>query len=273
VSYKKTIGLGLLLTFALLACAAEEQTNATPEASVQETSDGGQDVVNTDQSSSTASATTAPAEKQPTVTTEQPKNDQNSDQSQPLTLLATAFVDVADYWGVQPFATRTNQLGVQFHNGIDYFTGQEKVAIQAVSDGRVMFVDVYERQPDGAFQINLAWQAPSGEIISYSLEPSAGPADAAKIAEQKVLAQKMMESMTIQVGDQIVQGQFLGYLYGQDDWAHVHMSVKASDRGPEQWLCPADYMPAVGESDLLAKSLIWAERLYKGSKQPQLCNY
>ena len=273
MSYKKTIGLGLLLTFALLACAAEEQTNATPEASVQETSDGGQDVVNTDQSSSTASATTAPAEKQPTVTTEQPKNDQNSDQSQPLTLLATAFVDVADYWGVQPFATRTNQLGVQFHNGIDYFTNQEQVGVQAVSDGRVMFVDIYERQPDGAFQINLAWQAPSGEIISYSLEPSAGPADAAKIAEQKVLAQKMMESMTIQVGDQIVQGQFLGYLYGQDDWAHVHMSVKASDRGPEQWLCPADFMPTAGDSDLLAKSSIWADRLYKGSKQPELCNY
>ena len=73
MSYKKTIGLGLLLTFALLACAAEEQTNATPETSVQETSDGGQDVANTDQSSSTASATTAPAEKQSTVTTEQPK--------------------------------------------------------------------------------------------------------------------------------------------------------------------------------------------------------
>ena len=174
---------------------------------------------------------------------------------------------------IQPFATRTNQLGVQFHNGIDYFTNQEQVGVQAVSDGRVMFVDIYERQPDGAFQINLAWQAPSGEIISYSLEPSAGPADAAKIAEQKILAQKMMESMTIQVGDQIVQGQFLGYLYGQDDWAHVHMSVKASDRGPEQWLCPADFMPTAGDSDLLAKSSIWADRLYKGSKQPELCNY
>jgi murein DD-endopeptidase MepM/ murein hydrolase activator NlpD len=273
VSYKKIIVLGWLLIFALLACAAEEQNSAAPETSAQATSDLGQNVANADELSATAPATTAPAENQSTVTTTQPKNDQSSDQSQPLNLLSTAFVDVADYWGVQPFATRANQLGVQFHNGIDYFTGQEKVAIQAVSDGRVMFVDVYERQPDGAFQINLAWQAPSGEIISYSLEPSAGPADVAKIAEQKVLAEKMMDSMTIQVGDQIVQGQFLGYLHGQDDWAHVHMSVKASDRGPEQWLCPADYMPTVGESDLVTKSLIWAERLYKGSKQPQLCNY
>ena len=273
MSYKKIVALGLFLIFAISACASEEPQSVAPKASMQETSDVEQGIANNEEPSSTAPATTAPAENQSTVTTMQPKNDQNSDQSQPLTLLTTAFVDVADYWGIQPFATRTNQLGVQFHNGIDYFTNQEQVGVQAVSDGRVMFVDIYERQPDGAFQINLAWQAPSGEIISYSLEPSAGPADAAKIAEQKILAQKMMESMTIQVGDQIVQGQFLGYLYGQDDWAHVHMSVKASDRGPEQWLCPADFMPTAGDSDLLAKSSIWADRLYKGSKQPELCNY
>ena len=273
VSYNKIIKLGLLLTIALSACAAEGTTTGTSGSLTQEPGNGGAEATATVEPNSTAAATTVPAQTQPTATTEQPQSDQSSDPLQPLNLLATPFVDVGDYWGVQPFATKTNQLGVQFHNGIDYFTGQEKVAIQAVSDGRVRFVDVYERQPDGAFQINLAWQAPSGEIISYSLEPSAGPADAAKIAEQKVLAEKMMDSMTIQVGDQIVQGQFLGYLYGQDDWAHVHMSVKASDRGPEQWLCPADFMSTVGESDLLTKSLIWADRLYKGSKQPELCNY
>ena len=83
----------------------------------------------------------------------------------------------------------------------------------------------------------------------------------------------MMESMTIQVGDQIVQGQFLGYLYGQDDWAHVHMSVKASDRGPNNGYVQPTLCQQQGDSDLLAKSSIWADRLYKGSKQPELCNY
>jgi len=273
VSYKKIVALGLLLTIVLSACAADESKTGTSGSSTQETSDSGPGVVVKDQPSSTTAATTSSAQTQPTVTTTQPQSDQSSDPLQPLDLLATPFVDIDDYWGVQPFATQTNQLGVQFHNGIDYFTGQEKVAIQAVSDGRVTFVDVYERQPDGAFQINLAWQTPTGEIISYSLEPSAGPADQAKIAQQKILAQKMMESMTIRVGEQIVQGQFLGYLYGQDDWAHVHMSLKASDRGPEKWLCPADFMSTVEESDLLSKSSTWADLLYKGSKQPQLCNY
>jgi len=273
VSYKKIIALLLLLTIVLSACASEDTNTSTAGKSTQEPGESRPEIEITEQPSSAPETTTVSDQTQQTITPEQPQSDQSSDPLQPLNLLSTPFVDIDDYWGVQPFATKTNQLGVQFHNGIDYFTGQEKVAIQAVSDGRVKFVDVYERQPDGAFQINLAWQTPTGEIISYSLEPSAGPADQAKISEQKLLAQKMMESMTIQVGDQIVQGQFLGYLYGQDDWAHVHMSLKASDRGPEKWLCPADFMLTVEESDLASKSLIWADRLYNGSKQPQLCNY
>ena len=170
MSHKKIIALGLFLIFAISACASEEPQSVAPKASIQETNDVEQGAANNEEPSSTAAATTAPAKNQST-TTMQPKNDQNSDQSQPLTLLATAFVDVADYWGVQPFATRTNQLGVQFHNGIDYFTNQEQVGVQAVSDGRVMFVDIYERQPDGAFQINLAWQAPSGCLLYTSPSP------------------------------------------------------------------------------------------------------
>ena len=51
------------------------------------------------------------------------------------------------------------------------------------------------------------------------------------------------------------------------------MTLKANNRGAEQWLCPADFMSGIDESDLLAKSKVWAERLYKGSKKPQLCNY
>jgi hypothetical protein len=183
------------------------------------------------------------------------------------------LVNTDDYWGVQPFNVQENQLGIRFHNGFDYFSDHDEVALQAVSAGQVMFVEIFERSPDGAFQINLAWQTPTGEVISYSLEPSAGPADAAKIAEQKVLAQKMMESMTVQPGDEVAQGQVLGYLYGQDEWAHVHMTLKANNRGSEEWLCPADFMVEIDESDLLIKSQIWADRLYKGSKEPQLCNY
>jgi len=197
----------------------------------------------------------------------------SSSRSEPLSLLPTPFQNQTDYWALQPFVVQGNQLEMQFHNGFDYFTDRNKVAVQAVSTGRVMFVEIFERARDGASQINLAWQSPSGEVVLYTLEPSAGPADDTKIAEQKILAQKMMESMTIQAGDDVRQGEFIGYLHGQDEWAHVHMTVKASNNGPEEWLCPADFITKAKDSDLLSKSLIWAEHLYKDSKQPKLCNY
>ena len=79
--------------------------------------------------------------------------------------------------------------------------------------------------------------------------------------------------MTIQPGDDVYQGELIGYLYGQDEWAHVHMTVKSSNNGSEEWLCPADFVTNVKDSDLLSKSLIWADHLYKGSKLPRLCNY
>jgi hypothetical protein len=209
-----------------------------------------------------------------TSTTSQRLTDiSSSSRSEPLSLLPTPFQNQTDYWALQPFVVQANQLEMQFHNGFDYFTDRNKVAVQAVSTGRVMFVEIFERARDGASQINLAWQSPSGEVVLYTLEPSAGPADDTKIAEQKILAQKMMESMTIQAGDDVRQGEFIGYLHGQDEWAHVHMTVKASNNGPEEWLCPADFITKAKDSDLLSKSLIWAEHLYKDSKQPELCNY
>ena len=227
----------------------------------------------------TVTPTAKPAAPPTTMPAATPKRSQrltdisSSSRSEQLNLLPTPFHNQTDYWALQPFVVQANQLEMQFHNGFDYFTDRNKVAVQAVSTGRVMFVEIFERARDGAYQINLAWQSPSGEVVMYTLEPSAGPADDTKIAEQKILAQKMMESMTIQAGDDVHQGEFIGYLYGQDEWAHVHMTVKASNKRPEEWLCPADFMTKPADSDLLSKSLIWAEHLYKDSKQPKLCNY
>lgn len=275
MKYKRLIWLACLCGAAVLGCSSEGQSSDGSESVEQEDSvfvassdsvleeSGNSEVATSVQEQTGGAATTKKA----------PTEDSSASSPEVLNLLNTAFVDSSDYWGVQPYAEQANQLGIQFHNGFDYFTNQEEVGLQAVSDGRVMFVEIFERPPDGAFQINLAWQAPSGEIVSYSLEPSAGPANETKIAEQKVLADKMMKAITIKAGDVVSQGQFLGYLYGQDEWAHVHMTVKASSQGPEKWLCPADFMATLNGSDLLAKSLVWAEGLYKGSKQPQLCNY
>ena len=111
-----------------------------------------------------------------------------------------------------------------------------------------------------------------GEVVTYSLEPSAGPADSAKIAEQAVLSQQMFDAMSVQRGDRVEIGQPIGVLLGQDEWAHVHMTVKQSNDGPEIWLCPMDFMVAEERDELLEPTQVWADRLYNGSKNPALCN-
>ena len=274
---RKLTCLVYVLAVGLVACGVKETAANDQEVSEEEKESEVLSSVQRAEDSNVASTVTTVQVREKvesTATTLNQQTEADSDStSRALSLLSTPLVNMNEYWGVQPFNIRENQLGIQFHNGFDYFTDYEEVAVQAVSHGRVMFVEIFERPPDGAFQINLAWQTPTGEVISYSLEPSAGPADAVKIAEQRVLAQKMMASMTVQPGDEVSQGQLLGYLYGQDEWAHVHMTLKANNRGPEEWLCPADLMPEIDKSDLLTKSQIWADRLYKGSKEPQLCNY
>lgn len=59
--------------------------------------------------------------------------------------------------------------------------------------------------------------ADGGQIVSYSLEPSAGPADEAKIAEQAILSQQMLDAMTVERGDRVEMGQPIGILLRQDE--------------------------------------------------------
>ena len=182
------------------------------------------------------------------------------------------IADLGAMWASQPFATQDNDIGIQFHNGVDYFVTEPEVTVLSAVSGTFQDVQVMERQPDGAFQVNLMIITDGGEVVTYSLEPSAGPADSAKIAEQAVLSQQMFDAMSVQRGDRVEIGQPIGVLLGQDEWAHVHMTVKQSNDQPEIWLCPMDFMVAEERDELLEPTQVWADRLYNGSKNPALCN-
>ena len=182
------------------------------------------------------------------------------------------IADLGAMWASQPYATQDNDIGIQFHNGVDYFVTEPEVTVLSAVSGTFQDVQVMERQPDGAFQVNLMIITDGGEVVTYSLEPSAGPADSAKIAEQAVLSQQMFDAMSIQRGDRVEIGQPIGVLLGQDEWAHVHMTVKQSNDQPEIWLCPMNFMVAEERDELLEPTQVWADRLYNGSKNPALCN-
>ena len=187
-------------------------------------------------------------------------------------VMSHPIADLGAMWASQPFATQDNEIGIQFHNGVDYFVTEPEVTVLSAVSGIFQDVRVMERQPDGAFQVNLMIITDGGEVVTYSLEPSAVPADSAKIAEQAVLSQQMFDAMSVQRGDRVEIGQPIGVLLGQDEWAHVHLTVKQSYDGPEIWLCPMDFMVAEERDELLGPTQVWADRLYNGSKNPDLCN-
>ncbi len=271
----------LVVPLALTACGSTDspaETAATTRSEQQpELNNTGEEVdsgaVAGNDSTTTTETTAAPVEAEEPAPAEPEPEPADEQPDDPVPFVVTHPIAELDaMWASQPYATQDNEIGIQFHNGVDYFVIEPQVTVLSAISGTFQDAKVMEREPDGAFQVNLMIIADSGQVVSYSLEPSAGPADEAKIAEQAILSQQMLDAMTVERGDRVEMGQPIGILLGQDEWAHVHMTVKQSNSQPEIWLCPMDYMSPDELDDLAEPTQAWADRLYQGAKTPEFCN-
>lgn len=271
----------LVVPLALTACGSTDspaETAATTRSEQQpELNNTGEEVdsgaVAGNDSTTTTETTAAPVEAEEPAPAEPEPEPADEQPDDPVPFVVTHPIAELDaMWASQPYATQDNEIGIQFHNGVDYFVIEPQVTVLSAISGTFQDAKVMEREPDGAFQVNLMIIADGGQVVSYSLEPSAGPADEAKIAEQAILSQQMLDAMTVERGDRVEMGQPIGILLGQDEWAHVHMTVKQSNSQPEIWLCPMDYMSPDELDDLAEPTQAWADRLYQGAKTPEFCN-
>ena len=271
----------LVVPLALTACGSTDspaETAATTRSEQQpELNNTGEEVdsgaVAGNDSTTTTETTAAPVEAEEPAPAEPEPEPADEQPDDPVPFVVTHPIAELDaMWASQPYATQDNEIGIQFHNGVDYFVIEPQVTVLSAISGTFQDAKVMEREPDGAFQVNLMIIADSGQVVSYSLEPSAGPADEAKIAEQAILSQQMLDAMTVERGDRVEMGQPIGILLGQDEWAHVHMTVKQSNSQPEIWLCPMEFMSPDELDDLAEPTQAWADRLYQGAKTPEFCN-
>ncbi|MEC8731450.1 MAG: hypothetical protein VXX66_11655, partial [Actinomycetota bacterium] len=112
------------------------ESTFAPEPTTESTSSDPEEVVESDGSAAIESTGSEPDDPSPLVV------------SHPI-------ADLGAMWASQPYATQENEIGIQFHNGVDYFVNQREVSVLSAVSGTFKEARVMERQPDGAFQVNL----------------------------------------------------------------------------------------------------------------------
>ena len=169
---------------------------------------------------------------------------------------------------LQPYVSSDSESQFRYHDGLDFFSNADSVAVYSALDGRVRSVEYFQRPEDGAFQLNLLIESAEKLLVSYSLEPSGGRPSADEKLLQSRLVDEMMDSLLIAEGDQISAGQQIGVLRGYSEFAHIHFSV--TDRGKK--VCPATFFNQQHKREMIALAERWLERLYGQQGPVALCN-
>ena len=122
-------------------------------------------------STSTSSPTSAAAPDDTSATTNEVAAVQQADapegDSDELRELSVThpIAELDAMWASQPYAANDNAIGIQFHNGVDYYVTEPQVTVLSAVSGTFQDVQVMERQPDGAFQVNLMIIADGGQVV------------------------------------------------------------------------------------------------------------
>ena len=124
------------------------ESTFAPEPTTESTSSDAEEFVESDGSAAIESTESEPNDQSPLVV------------SHPI-------ADLGAMWASQPYATQENEIGIQFHNGVDYFVNEREVTVLSAVSGTFKEARLIERQPDGAFQVNLMIVTDGGQVVTY----------------------------------------------------------------------------------------------------------
>lgn len=190
-------------------------------------------------------AVTRKSEKLPATSVVVPVN------SGPLGLRAP-YESIDDISGIWPYSpSDQTQLG-SLHKGLDFIVEKDRVPFYAIADGVVDRLDVSLSQPVGNYQVNVYINV--NETYAYGMGFE-------MFSKKEVDATAQMEAMEIELGQQVKQGQLIGYLLYRGDGAHVHISV----RNNREDFCYFSLFPEVTQEEIAAKLRI------PGRVTPRVC--
>jgi len=156
--------------------------------------------------------------------------DQDSDQrSNENFIMITPFVNMSDMGSInEAFSVDSNCPWGFEHLGIDFFSIKELIPFQAVCPGEISEVRFWANNLSGNWQVNVTVEYNSTFSVIYGFEPMTNnPAD----------GQTQMDNILVSEGQEVSQGDLIGYLYFGTNGTHVHFGLIQNDDD----VCPEPY--------------------------------
>lgn len=148
----------------------------------------------------------------------------------------TPSVDNANFYSTEAYGGPDAPWGF-YHNGIDFLESVDHQAIQAAADGKIERLE--ERFNEGSnWQVELTIKHGKYDL-QYAFEIFSG---------NKADIDAQMADINVKLGQNVKQGQLLGYLHRIKEGAHVHFGIAKKN----QVVCPAPYFTPQARDAVLA---------------------
>ncbi len=146
--------------------------------------------------------------------------------------LITPYVDIADMATInEAYSTSENAPWSFAHQGVDFFPVGNLAPFRAVCSGTIGEFRLWQASENSNWQVNVSIEYNETYTVGYAFEPfSTDPA----------VGQAQLDNMLVSAGQQVKQGDIIGYLVFGGGGTHVDFNLsKDRDRvSPENYFTP-----------------------------------
>ncbi|MHA2217875.1 MAG: M23 family metallopeptidase [Candidatus Hodarchaeales archaeon] len=172
-----------------------------------------------------------------------------------------AFVPIAygvdvnngDFTMITPYVSSSDIRSIWLfnndsHRGIDFQPSGNLIPFRAVSSGVIESIELMQLESTSNWQVEVEIKYNSTYSAFYAFEPmTADQAD----------GEIQLTNILFSVGQDVSQGDIIGYLYSAGEGAHVHFGLfKYIPNGGDPTICPEPYFTPEARDSLLNRTKI-----------------